>query len=367
MNREFVLRDNEVAFNMPDGAVVIMNLNALNALKQQEGEDSDELTAAKARIKMLEDSLKMYRQQTVNDREGAEDAVREALDALATARRQRDEWIMKAGELEKKLEEKEARFKEHCNRHKNEYAALQRNHENAIIRLEDLVAEVEEWKKKHMLMSQDRNRLVEELRNLRDSHYDAIGEANKKIQELQAQLTKVTEEKDRYVTAYEAQKKWHGEECRRIANHREDLVRDMRDEIAKLRAQVEAAKNAAKETQQPKPMYEFSQVSYGQVLPEKFPSLVIVADDSRVFFTQVAVEKFYDLPKGSVSAYYNYRQQKLVCGCSPADPRCALTRLGLVWRETETIFKNYKTKRDKDVNLDGYNKAVIQARKNKTA
>ena len=317
MNREFVLRDNEVAFNMPDGAVIIMNLNALNALKQQEGQDSDELTAAKARIKMLEDSLKMYWQQVSNDRKAAEDVLTAAKDSLAAVRRQRDEWIMKAAELEKELEEKEARFKDHCNRHKNEYEALQRNHENAIIRLEDLAAEVEEWKKKHTLMSEDRNRLVAQLRQVRDEHYNIVGEANKKIQDLQKQNAELKKELD--------------------------------------------------QLKQPKPMYEFSQVSYGQVLPEKFPSLVIVADDSRVFFTQVAVEKFYDLPRGSVSAYFNYRQQKLYCGCSPADPRCALKRLGLVCRETETIFKDYRTKRDKEVNLDGYNKAVVQARKNKIA
>ncbi len=362
MNREFVLRDNEVAFNMPDGAVIIMNLNALNALKQQEGEDSDELTAAQARIKMLEDSLKMYRQQTVNDRKAAEDVLAAAKDSLAAVRRQRDEWIMKAGELQKKLEEKEARFKEHCYRHRNEYAALRHNHETALDQLDNLAAKVEEWKKRHKLMSEDRNRVVAELRNLRDSHYEAIGEANKKIQELQAQLVKVTEEKNRYVTAYEAQKKWHGEECRRIANHREDLVRDLRDEIAKLRAQVEEAKNAAKETKQPDYMYKM--VSFGQVLPEKFPDMVIVADDSRVFFTQVAVEKFYDLPKGSVSSFFNFRQKTLRCGAKTSDRQRTRKRIGLAYCETEALFKNYQFMRDNCPDLEVYNDAINRAYKN---
>lgn len=46
MNREFVLRDNEVAINRPDGTVIIMNLNALRELKG----DSDETKTLKSKL-----------------------------------------------------------------------------------------------------------------------------------------------------------------------------------------------------------------------------------------------------------------------------------------------------------------------------
>lgn len=41
MNREFVLRDNEVAINRPDGTVIIMNLNALRELKGDSNKDKE--------------------------------------------------------------------------------------------------------------------------------------------------------------------------------------------------------------------------------------------------------------------------------------------------------------------------------------
>lgn len=46
MNREFVLRDNEVAINRPDGTVIIMNLNALRELQG----DSDETKTLKSKL-----------------------------------------------------------------------------------------------------------------------------------------------------------------------------------------------------------------------------------------------------------------------------------------------------------------------------
>jgi len=73
MNREFVLRDNEIAINRPDGTVIIMNLNAFqelhNRLDTEAKNNKTKLEAANNLIVALQKHLaevKMKNQEVVN-------------------------------------------------------------------------------------------------------------------------------------------------------------------------------------------------------------------------------------------------------------------------------------------------------------
>ena len=64
MNREFVLRDNEVAINRPDGTVIIMNLNALRELQ---GEPDKDKEIADLRKKLSEANVCIERYKKANE------------------------------------------------------------------------------------------------------------------------------------------------------------------------------------------------------------------------------------------------------------------------------------------------------------
>ena len=123
MNREFVLRDNEVAINRPDGTVIIMNLNALRELQG----DSDK----------------------------SEDFA----------------------DLRKELAEAEARLE----RYKEANEAAVRLANDRVKMINDLKEEVATWKIRHKHMSEDRNRLVAELEKARESSSDRVEELNKTL------------------------------------------------------------------------------------------------------------------------------------------------------------------------------------------
>lgn len=74
MNREFVLRDNEVAINRPDGTVIIMNLNALRELQ---GESDKDKEIADLRKELSEANVRIERYKKAN-----EDAEKAANDYL---------------------------------------------------------------------------------------------------------------------------------------------------------------------------------------------------------------------------------------------------------------------------------------------
>ena len=98
MNREFVLRDNEVAINRPDGTVIIMNLNALRELKGDSNKDKEiadlrkELSEANTRIekykkanedvaKSANDYLENYREK-IKDLKAENEVLRNELNSV---------------------------------------------------------------------------------------------------------------------------------------------------------------------------------------------------------------------------------------------------------------------------------------------
>ncbi len=233
MNREFVLRDNEVAINRPDGTVIIMNLNALRELKG----DSDETKTLKSKL---------------------------------TA----------AGQHISVLLAEQAKLRK----------------------------EVEDWKNRHKLMSDDRNRLANELRNLNDQHINRMGEVNKKVNDLNAENDRLTREV-----------------CNKHA------------EIQKLQQKLH--------------QYFNQMVLFGPTeppipsTPDQMPDHVYIAHTGEVFFSQRDVEKAYNLAKGSVSAYFNDKQTALYArdpwGNRITDKQTGKeVTIGLVRRSSNMIFKN---------------------------
>ncbi len=254
MNREFVLRDNEVAINRPDGTVIIMNLNALRELKG----DSDETKTLKSKL---------------------------------TA----------AGQHISVLLAEQAKLRK----------------------------EVEDWKNRHKNMSDERNRLAIEVRDLRDQYTDRLGEANKKVNDLKAetevlrnQLESVLKERDEFY------------------NENDRLTRQV------------CSKNAEIQKLQQKLHQYFNQmVLFGPTenpipsTPDQMPDHVYIAHTGEVFFSQRDVEKAYNLAKGSVSAYFNDKQTALYArdpwGNRITDKQTGKeVTIGLVRRSSNMIFKN---------------------------
>lgn len=105
MNREFVLRDNEVAINRPDGTVIIMNLNALRelkgdsnkdkeieALRQELAETKHAAEAWKNRHKLMSDDRNRLVSELEKAREACYDRVGELNKTLTAVRKERDEY-----------------------------------------------------------------------------------------------------------------------------------------------------------------------------------------------------------------------------------------------------------------------------------
>ena len=91
---------------------------------------------------------------------------------------------------------------------------------------------------------------------------------------------------------------------------------------------------------------------------------MFVTSNGEVFFTEAEIERKYNLPKGSVSAYFADKQKFLYprdCnGVRPIDPTTGdFERLAVVRRFTNSMFKN------KDLNYPdiSYINAAIECAK----
>lgn len=209
MNREFVLRDNEVAINRPDGTVVIMNINALRELQGE----SDETKALKTK--------------------------------LAAA-----------------------------------------NHMIAILQKQAL-----DWQERHKNMSDDRNRLRNELESEQARH-------------------------------------------REISQTYVDKIKELTDKLDKANEQIQSQKRPVQ------------MVLWGSTkVPKTIPSWLYVTSNGEVFFYGNEIEEKYNLPKGSVSSYFADKQKFLYPrdfrGVRAVDPvHGGFERLGVVRRFTNYIFEN---------------------------
>lgn len=114
MNREFVLRDNEVAINRPDGTVIIMNLNALRELQGDSDKDKEfpcpckdkEIEALRKELVKAKFEAEAWKNRHKNMsedrnrlvaalealRESCSDRVEELNKNLVTVRKERDEY-----------------------------------------------------------------------------------------------------------------------------------------------------------------------------------------------------------------------------------------------------------------------------------
>jgi hypothetical protein len=231
MNREFVLRDNEVAINRPDGTVVIMNLNALRELQGDSNKDKE------------------------------------------------------IADLRKDLAEAKARIERY--KEANEVAVNAAN--NRLEKINDLKAEMDVLRKKNTDL-EDKVSYVEGLKN---------GYMNK-------------------ATKLEA-------------------------DFAALEERYESLK---KKFNQPNQTPKQQLVLWGSVnIPKNIPDFMFVTSNGEVFFTEAEIERKYNLPKGSVSAYFADKQKFLYprdCnGVRPIDPTTGdFERLGVVRRFTNSMFKN---------------------------
>lgn len=121
MNREFVLRDNEIAINRPDGTVVIMNLNAYRELTGENDEVKtlrQKVEAVKAHNKHLEDVIDMQQKEIFNMKKDSE--------------KNSDLYIQKVNEL---TQEVEALKKQNAKLNKDLYEAKKNNVANEPLKL----------------------------------------------------------------------------------------------------------------------------------------------------------------------------------------------------------------------------------------
>lgn len=240
MNREFVLRDNEVAINRPDGTVIIMNLNALRELKGDSNKDKE------------------------------------------------------IADLRKELAEAIARIERY--KEANEVAVNAAN--NRLEKINDLKAEMDVLRKKNTDL-EDKVSYVEGLKN---------GYMNK-------------------ATKLEA-------------------------DFAALEERYESLKKKFNQgNQTPKQQL----VLWGSTkVPKTIPPYLYVTSDGEIFFYGAEIEKKYNLPKGSVSAYFADKQKFLhprdSRGVRAVDPvHGGFERLGVVRRFTNYIFEN------KNINKPDFN------------
>lgn len=251
MNREFVLRDNEVAINRPDGTVVIMNLNALRELQGDSNKDKE------------------------------------------------------IADLRKELAEAKARIERY--KEANEVAVNAAN--NRLEKINDLKAEMDVLRKKNTDL-EDKVSYVEGLKN---------GYMNK-------------------ATKLEA-------------------------DFAALEERYESLK---KKFNQPNQTPKQQLVLWGSTkVPKNIPNYLYVTSNGEVFFFGAEIERKYNLPKGSVYAYFNDKQKVLyprdVNGVYAVDEvRGDIKRLGVVRRFVGDLFKN------KDLNCPDFsyiNAAIDCAKK----
>lgn len=252
MNREFVLRDNEVAINRPDGTVIIMNLNALRELKGDSAKDKE---IRELRLKLTEAEARIERYNEAN-----ESAVRTA---------------------------------------------------NARLKMvNDLKLEVEGWKNRHKAMSEDRNRLAAELEKARNSSSDQVEELNKTLATVRKQRDEALS--DKFTAISEIEKRWKPrvaciEQELNESEHENDFLTK---EICKKNAEIQKLQQKLDQYNK-QHVVLFGPTADLPSSPDKMPTLVYIASTGEVFFSQQDVEKAYNLAKGSVSAYFNSKQKYL--------------------------------------------------------
>ncbi len=217
MNREFVLRDNEVAINRPDGTVIIMNLNALRELQG----DSDK------------------------DKEIAD--------------------------LRKELAEANAR--------------------------------------------------IERYKEANDSAVRAVNARVEKINDLKVEVELLRKENDGLKTK---------------VSYEEGLKNGYKNKVDQLQKEV----NDLKAKVSPNSMVRWGA---GTKFTKRIPDFVYVTSEGEIFLSGLAIERAYNLPKGSVSAYFTNKQERLY----PRNPdgthkvdeaRGDIFRLGVVRRFTNSLF-----------------------------
>lgn len=229
MNREFVLRDNEIAINRPDGTVVIMNLEAYKALRDEKPNAEYQKTIDNLR------SLLAKRD-----------------DQLKTARTIQAGYEFQTEELQKQLDQ----------------------------------------------AKEDKKVLAAKVKHAEDN-----------LDMQQKEIFNMKKDRDLFVL-----------------------------KIAELTKENEALKKQNKVTNQ--------LVLWGSVnIPKNIPDFMFVTSNGEVFFTEAEIERKYNLPKGSVSAYFADKQKFLYprdCnGVRPIDPTTGdFERLGVVRRFTNSMFKN---------------------------
>lgn len=249
MNREFVLRDNEIAINRPDGTVVIMNIEAYKALR--------------------------------DEKPNAE--YQKTIDNLRSLLAKRDDQLKTA-------------------------KTIQAGYEFQVEKLQKKLQDAETYNKA----------LAAKVKHAEDN-----------IDMQQKEIFNMKKDRDLFVL-----------------------------KIAELTKENEALKNQNKVTKQ--------LVLWGSTkVPKKLPDYVYVTSNGEVFFFGAEIERKYNLPKGSVSAYFADKQKVLyprdVNGVYAVDEVSGdIKRLGVVRRFITNMF------RDKDLNYPDFsyiNTAIDCAKK----
>ena len=136
-------------------------------------------------------------------------------------------------------------------------------------------------------------------------------------------------------------------------------------QVNQLQAEVENAKKAAKEPatiQEPILFWGENAetiAKYGKNGTKSWPFWVYVTSDGSVFFTQASIEKKYNLPKGSVSAFLTGTQNNLF----PRDKynRKSDDRTMALVAVKSTDLWNFDHDGSRIVNPDTYRKAIAYA------